>query len=1190
MRVPDDFRDLAAATDRSVRSLPVRAFGFIAAIGLLVTFAGDCRAEPAGRVSLRFQWESTTAQTPGAALLATNGKFENLRSQGPRDDPADSLAIERGKLRLRRETARNKDGFLVDVVSTGNAVVRGEWHTTEAGADGEQVEIKLGDLADKPAKFRLQGGRVTLTVSRVAADADESRTGGDARDDPTIEPTAEPIAPRPHRVFDPGEVFRLELPVPDDLPDGTTVSLGWKWVDHATRKVAAYDYDTVIVGPERVPWRVDAPLPARDGVFDLRVEIARKGLRNSRPVVLEETCLVIDPLGCPLPASAVSPYADDAARRLLEDFDPATRERLSRTMKRWMGKVIRVSGSRDTHPLDRVVPLEAPGAGQPFEIELTSLSTHAPGAGGVPGAVAAATVHDLPPSIRLPPSGLSDRPLRVVLPGGTPVTRNAVPEALTILLWPETRETALEFEGHRVLPARIRTFDGAGLRFAPPVESRGRPWGLDVGNLDTWCPPLGDGGAVDWSSARTRLDRLLDAVVARGRDTLLISVPADEPPPEFAVETAEAIDVPGTRLFARPAADDRWEALLRLAARRHVRVVARPVWSATREEARYSTFLDRCRGRTAFAGLCVNAREPIASLESDKEATTRDLTETLRSLADAVSQCHSGAILYVEAPPSSKPPAVGGPRGGYDERKSAWLASGIDPAATADRADIVWLFDTEHPLANELRDVRGHDPRGARGEVPEAVIRGGLLWSSSRELAIGPGLAGDEDVDGFVLDDAESIRRRLVPALARDPLAVFEVIRPDAPFHARVVDQAAALVRGLPAEPLGNPFPEALPAVVRELRSDDRVWLAVANPTTLTFELDLVLHGVDPDGFESRSGTAPGTGGGAKVSRAREGLVVQLPVGPFTAWNASAKGREARLATARVRWPESELASLRKRMDEVRDGIVGLERSATRHKSEGVTADFETGAAKSDLPSMQWESGQGPSRVQVDPRVARSGKQSLLLTSAASQLVSRSMPFETSDELVLTLWLLAERTAQRVSITVESSDPDATWSEARDVEASPRWSRHVLRVSPPAHVRGGKLRLRVRPLEAGRVWIDDVVVQSSSRAEEDYRLLIKTEASLSVAWREGRYADCERLLAQVEPSLATARGAMSDSVPSTTSEASRKTATVAGPTPATTRPATTPASVPASVPAKPAASPPGSSPPAPSGWRRWWWK
>ncbi len=259
MRVTDNHRDRTAATDQSVRLRAVRAFGGMAALGVLVIFAADCRAEPAGRVSLRFQWESTTAQTPGAALLATNGKFENLRSQGPRDDPADSLAIERGKLRLRRETARNKDGFLVDVVSSGNAVVRGEFHTTEAGADGEQIEIKLGDLAEKPVKFRLQGGRVTLTVSRVAADAKDNAPGktGNARDDPS----ATTIAPRAHRVFDPGEVFRWEIPVPDDLPDGATVSLGWKWVDRETRKVAAYDYDSVIVGPERGPWRVEAPLP-----------------------------------------------------------------------------------------------------------------------------------------------------------------------------------------------------------------------------------------------------------------------------------------------------------------------------------------------------------------------------------------------------------------------------------------------------------------------------------------------------------------------------------------------------------------------------------------------------------------------------------------------------------------------------------------------------------------------------------------------------------------------------------------------------------------------------------------------------------------------------------------------------------------------------------------------------------------
>ncbi len=373
--------------------------------------------------------------------------------------------------------------------------------------------------------------------------------------------------------------------------------------------------------------------------------------------------MVIDPLGAPHPASAVTPYADDAARRVLEDFDPATRERLSRTMKRWMGKVLRTSGSRDNHPLDRVVPLEAPGAGQPIEIELSGLSTNVPGAGPL------ATVHEAPPSLRLPPSGLSDRPLRVVLPSGTPDKRNAVPEALTLLTWPETREALLEFEGHRVLPARIRTFDGAGLRFATPVVSRGRPWGLDAGDLEAWCPSSAEDGAVDWSLARTRLDRLLDAVVVRGRDTLLISVSAEDAPPEFDVKTADAVDVPGVRLFERPAADDRWEALLRLAARRHIRVVARPLGSVPADESRLRAFLDRCRDRSAFAGLCVHARDMRAASGSESVATTGDPTAPLRALADAVSQCKPGAVLFVETPSPSTSPA-GAPRSGYDEKNA----------------------------------------------------------------------------------------------------------------------------------------------------------------------------------------------------------------------------------------------------------------------------------------------------------------------------------------------------------------------------------------------------------------------------------------------------------------------------------------------------------------------------------------
>jgi hypothetical protein len=44
------------------------------------------------------------------------------------------------------------------------------------------------------------------------------------------------------------------------------------------------------------------------------------------------------------------------------------------------------------------------------------------------------------------------------------------------------------------------------------------------------------------------------------------------------------------------------------------------------------------------------------------------------------------------------------------------------------------------------------------------------------------------------------------------------------------------------------------------------------------------------------------------------------------------------------------------------------------------------------------------------------------------------------------------------------------------------------------------------------LWIDDVEIDAQSFSPDEVRQLTKTLSSVKLAWEEGRYADCQRML------------------------------------------------------------------------------
>jgi hypothetical protein len=73
------------------------------------------------------------------------------------------------------------------------------------------------------------------------------------------------------------------------------------------------------------------------------------------------------------------------------------------------------------------------------------------------------------------------------------------------------------------------------------------------------------------------------------------------------------------------------------------------------------------------------------------------------------------------------------------------------------------------------------------------------------------------------------------------------------------------------------------------------------------------------------------------------------------------------------------------------------------------------------------------------------------------------------------------------------------------------WRHYVFQVNDiPEKLDAAAVRIEMRG--PGKLWIDDVDIGRSRVSRDDLRQLSKVSSAVSIAWDEGRYADCERLL------------------------------------------------------------------------------
>lgn len=1120
----------ALALARPRRVPPVRAMirlAWLALVGLMLYGGGPVWMLPpalaAERTTLRIQVELNPARTPGAVLTLSGGKL--LAASSPRKNEGDGdadLVVEtkRNRVRLSRTTPRSRD--VVDLVlePTSDSVLRMDWHTSEAQRDAETVELSLKDVERGERQIRLPGHGLRLTIRSMGSGSEEQLevSDGAGSESPIqqtgakmTEPRLELRVNRDHLVFAPRQPLLIEAELLDgELNHDTaeTLSVQWRLLQPGTGKVISYDYEPL--GREGRQWitHLSLPLPFHEGLVEGDVSVVREGgeaLATSR-----FRCLVLSPGRTPEAQSEVGPLAPDDSRSglIFRRARPGETGRIERAVSRVLGRK-----EEESPP---VLTWRGLSPQRPYRLDLGPTSqrqslawTDAAESGGLSW-----PAHPLPASL---------------------------------LLWPSSSELQLAF-AHA--PSAFSLLQPAiELPDLPPVGSRW--WGSRVENpaeIEELASPVPatEAPEVTWLRA---VDRCLESLLVRGENCLLVHVTHPETP------LVSLTDHPETTmpvLRARPALDqkqaierlpiDRLEILLRRATSADIAVI--PLLSQPRTagpaglpaavaEPVLKALHSRYSEHPSLAGIALR-------LDGDSPWEFRARDEGWSQLAPEFARTRTPDPARPNRPQVSwQDPAWLEWRA--QAAQGAWQQLAQRMTRTWPAGRLVLDIRSAVPNQEEARDAvalrHRFDPLQARGVAPRGTPPTGrptlmylldaATWQEVRhdpQTAPAAGLLGWSESPPHTGEplSGDGARFRSL-ALTRTPddevRGWLAQIAGDAVFSSqsiRFVRRDAGwqnLHEVFTGLPLSAPPADAVAfgndaVLVRAIATDDLLFLWSINSTGLSAEIDLTIEGVPQS--QATEIVRGGSGPMGCPSRPGSRLQTTLSLAPGQIWRATLITSTARLTAARVRRPSGEIARLSRRIEAITARLAELEQVNRQQPGERFASGFEANAGE----TLGWEPATRTAPWSLDRTVSRDGQQAVTLASAESEIVSRELSLSRAPQIEVTAWLKAQRADFPAEIVAETTRGDAAWQDQRKLSTSTNWERKSVVFTLPETARGQPLRVRIRGRAAGRLWVDDVVIQSDTEASGEYRTLTRALAAANLAWKDGRYSDCDRLLGE----------------------------------------------------------------------------
>ncbi|HMF12954.1 MAG TPA: hypothetical protein VKE94_11630, partial [Gemmataceae bacterium] len=311
----------------------------------------------------------------------------------------------------------------------------------------------------------------------------------------------------------------------------------------------------------------------------------------------------------------------------------------------------------------------------------------------------------------------------------------------------------------------------------------------------------------------------------------------------------------------------------------------------------------------------------------------------------------------------------------------------------------------------------------------------------------------------------------------------------------------------IPFQPAG---PQLQPIVVRAAHDGNATWLYAANDSPLPVVVELILDCPATTACRSLEGgklVALEQVDGDRRSR------LQFEPGPYGVWGCRLGRAALEVLESRLSVPEELLADVQRRIDFLgarMNTATSLARAGARSLPN---PGFETaGEGARELPG--WELPVVKTGWTLDADNPRSGHRSLQLVAEGKHplLESPALALEGSRFVTMSSWMRSNKSAARVQMSFEAQIDGEPFRQEAVVEVGKSWKQYFFRVDQLPAGRMQNARLRVRPVDSCKLWIDDVDIDAQSFSADEVRQLTKTLSSVKLAWDEGRYADCQRLL------------------------------------------------------------------------------
>ena len=493
----------------------------------------------------------------------------------------------------------------------------------------------------------------------------------------------------------------------------------------------------------------------------------------------------------------------------------------------------------------------------------------------------------------------------------------------------------------------------------------------------------------------------------------------------------------------------------------------------------------------------------------------------------------------------------------------ALAARGIDPTLISDLPRVIWVRSRLDSASSRTPAVTNESGSGKAAEMAVRSLATGFLQDDPVQSFALPELEttlpwqpAQVILQPTVRPEPNAQQQQLARSVTSgDPLVLLEGGSNWIPGQTGPWQRLRQQLNDLPAQPLEiftNPAGSGssssaasspslqtgslstAPVIVRFGHDPRQTFLYAVNDSSLTIRLELQGHapaalrgrllGSQSPAPLMRTGVRDLISAAAKETSPTKESTGKEPVGtnglnwklnctlqPFEIWGVVLDRPDAELQRVEVGFPEEELVRLEQRLKSLEHRSSQLEQQARKVGPAFPNASFELGSHQAqNLPG--WESPVQQAAWSLDRENPHSGQQALCLLSGTREaILSQDWQLPINGEWMLAVWLRTDRPKMNVRLTAEQGTSSDRTS-AHTVQVGPAWQRFSLPTPASARAGGTGIRLRIEPLDQGRLWVDDVEVISGSVTLDELRQLTKTVAAAKLAWEQQRSADCQRLL------------------------------------------------------------------------------